>query len=70
MRGRGRSFPDSLLACGPEHGTLLVKHGVDIFENIRCTDLAADKADELFFVLAAPRFAWVVQSVVHPVAIR
>lgn len=70
VRGRGGSFTDFLLACGPVHGTLLVKHRLHIFENICCSDLAADKADALFFVLAAPRFAGAVQSVVHPVAIR
>jgi kynurenine formamidase len=54
----------------PVHGTLLVKHGVHILENIRTAELAADRAYEFFFVLAAPRFAGAVQSVVHPVAIR
>lgn len=54
----------------PVHGALLVKHGVHILENIRTTELAADRAYEFFFVLAAPRFAGAVQSVVHPVAIR
>ena len=54
----------------PVHGTLLVKHGVHILENIRTAELAADKAYEFFFVLAAPRLAGAVQSVVHPVAIR
>ncbi len=54
----------------PVHGTLLVKHGVHILENIRTAELAADRAYEFFFVLAAPRFKGAVQSVVHPVAIR
>lgn len=54
----------------PVHGALLVKHGVHILENIRTSELAADRAYEFFFVLAAPRFAGAVQSVVHPVAIR
>lgn len=54
----------------PVHGTLLVKRGVHILENIRTAELAADKAYEFFFVLAAPRFKGAVQSVVHPVAIR
>jgi len=54
----------------PVHSTLLVKHGVHILENIRTAELAADRAYEFFFVLAAPRFKGAVQSVVHPVAIR
>lgn len=54
----------------PVHGTLLVKNGVHILENIRTAELAADRAYEFFFVLAAPRFAGAVQSIVHPVAIR
>jgi len=54
----------------PVHGTLLVKHGVHILENIRTAELAADRVYEFFFVLAAPRFKGAVQSVVHPVAIR
>lgn len=54
----------------PVHGLLLVKHGVHILENIRTSELAADRAYEFFFVLAAPRFVGAVQSVVHPVAIR
>lgn len=54
----------------PVHGLLLVERGVYILENIRTAELAADRAYEFFFVLAAPRFAGAVQSVVHPVAIR
>jgi kynurenine formamidase len=54
----------------PVHGTLLVKRGVYILENVRTAELAADKAYEFLFVLAAPRFKGAVQSVVHPVGIR
>lgn len=54
----------------PVHGTLLTERGVYILENIRTDELAADSAYEFFFMLAAPRFAGAVQSVVHPVAIR
>ena len=54
----------------PVHGALLVKHGVYILENIRTAQLAEDKVYEFFFMLAAPKFAGALQTVVHPVAIR
>ena len=54
----------------PVHGTLLVKHGVYLLENIKTGQLAEDKAYEFFFMLAAPKFVGALQSVVHPVAIR
>jgi len=52
------------------HRKLLVERGVHILENVRSDELAADKAYEFFFMLAAPRFQGAVQTVAHPVAIR
>ena len=60
-------LPDHFL---PVHGLLLVKRGVHILENIKTDELAADKAYEFFFMLAAPRLVGALQSPVHPVAIR
>ena len=60
-------LPDHFL---PVHGLLLVKRGVHILENIKTAELAADKAYEFFFILAAPRLVGALQSPVHPVAIR
>jgi len=49
-------FHAAPFCTGSPTGTLLVKHGVQILENIKTEELAADKAYEFFFVLAAPRF--------------
>jgi len=73
--GQDAWIPDAMPAEDPAnflpvHSILLVKHGVHILENIRTEELAADKAYEFFFVLAAPRFKGSLQGVMHPVAIR
>ena len=60
-------LPDHFL---PVHDLLLTKRGVYILENIKTAELAADRAYEFFFMLAAPRLVGAVQSPVHPVAIR
>jgi len=60
-------LPDHFL---PVHALFLAKRGVYILENIKTGELAADKAYEFFFMLAAPRLVGALQSPVHPVAVR
>lgn len=54
----------------PVHQILLVDNGVYLFENVKTKELAADRAYEFLFIVAAPRLVGTVQSIVHPVAIR
>lgn len=52
------------------HQILIAKNGVYILEYVKTDELVRDGTDEFMFVLSAPRFDGIVQSVVNPVAIR
>lgn len=54
----------------PVNQMMATEFGVQVFENLRCEELANDKAWEFMFVLGHPLFEGTTQVQINPVAIR